>query len=288
MISRSELIKESDKINKNNYTYSNDALYGLCGGLSIIPAPGCTSKTTLDKFASAMLIIGRTYSASPERRKTANKNKNYNNGSGNFFNELTCQAVKNKTYKIMYDELKNIENEKYHYHDNSHDYELLSKSLVCVSLFNQVLVEAICSLDEGKAIELLDDTERANFRDNYSFCSKFLHFVLPDIFFIKDTISFDGAKKFYKILNEKEVHDEPKQWAKESVKQINVTLIEKTRNNTKDYASHIFREYEIALVLNRNNIKPIAQVKEYLNKTNNDPVCSMPRLVDAVVMNFKN
>lgn len=287
MISQSELIKESGKINKNNYTYSNDALYGLCSGLSIMPDPGCTNKTALDKFASAMLIIGRTYSASPERRKTANKNKNYNNGSGNFFNDLACQAVKNKTYKIMYDELKNIENEKYHYHDKSHDYELLTKSLVCVSLFNQVLVEAICSLDAKKALESLDDTERANFNDNYSFCSKFLHFVLPDIFFIKDTISLDGAKKIYENLKDKEGHAKPNQWVKESVKQINVPLIEKTRNNTKEYANHIFREYSIASVLNCNNIKPIAQVKEYLNRTNNDPVCSMPRLVDAVVMNLK-
>lgn len=287
MISQSELIKESDKINKNNYTYSNDALYGLCGGLSIIPAPGCTNKTTLDKFASAMLIIGRTYSASPERRKTANKNENYNNGSGNFFNDLACQAVKNKTYKIMYAELKSIENEKYHYHDKSHDYELLTKSLVCVSLFNQVLVEAICSLDEGKALELLDDTERANFNDNYSFCSKFLHFVLPDIFFIKDTISLDGAKKIYKNLNGKEGDVKPKQWAKESMEQIKITLIDKTRNTIKEYANHIFHEYAIASILNCNNIKPIAQVKEYLNRTNNDPVCSMPRLVDAVVMNSK-
>ena len=47
MISQSELIKESDKINKNNYTYSNDALYGLCNGLSIMPDPGCTNKTAL-------------------------------------------------------------------------------------------------------------------------------------------------------------------------------------------------------------------------------------------------
>ena len=280
MISQSELIKESDKINKNNYTYSNDALYGLCSGLSIMPDPGCTNKTALDKFASVMLIIGRTYSASPERRKTA-KNNDYNNGSGNFFNDLACHAVAIKIYKAMYDKLKNIANKKYHYDNGSHDYELLTKSLVCVSLFNQVLVEAICSLDEKKSLESLDDTDRANFSDNYSFCSKFLHFVLPDIFFIKDTISLDGAKKIYKNLNGKE-------WVKESMEQINITLIDKTRNTIKEYANHIFHEYAIASILNCNNIKPIAQVKEYLNRTNNDPVCSMPRLVDAVVMNSKS
>lgn len=287
MISQSELIKESDKNNKNNYTYSNDALYGLCSGLSIMPDPGCTNKTALDKFASVMLIIGRTYSASPERRKTA-KNNDYNNGSGNFFNDLACHAVAIKTYKAMYDKLKNIANKKYHYDNGSHDYELLTKSLVCVSLFNQVLVEAICLLDKKKALESLGDTDRANFRDNYSFCSKFLHFVLPDIFFIKDTISLYGAKKIYENLKDKEGRAKPNQWVKESVKQINVPLIEKTRNNTKEYANHIFREYSIASVLNCNNIKPIAQVKEYLNRTNNDPVCSMPRLVDAVVMNSKS
>lgn len=256
------LIAEAKKIVKGNYTYSNDILYGTCGGVSVLPKPGCVNTCDLDKFASAMLMIGRVYSASPQRSAKANS-KTKANGTADFFNDVASRIVNDSAYTELYTILMDMISKKYSYDKSDADFDLLQKSLECVSRFNEILKNSIC-----RALNLIN---AGDVKNNISFCSKFLHFVLPDVFFIIDSISEKGGKTCIEL-------DKSKPVSADRLENID------DKDTYAYYASHILRAYEVACVLTEAGITPTEQVKVCISFTNGNPVCSMPRLVDSVLM----
>lgn len=249
--------KAKSIVGQGNYTYSNDILYGTCGGVSILPNPVCTNTVELDKFASAMLMIGRAYSASPQRSANANEETKAN-GTADFFNDVAEIIVKDSDYEKLYNDLNGLSDKNYLYNRSNTDFDLLKESLGCVLLFNEILKNAIS--------QAVCHNSSADVKNNISFCSKFLHFVLPKVFFIKDSISLEGGKKYIQV------------------KKGELSVFGTAVDNTGEYASHILRTYEVGCILTNARISPTAQVKSCISFTNGNPVCSMPRLVDSVLM----
>ena len=179
-----DFIRIAEEINKDNYTYSNEILYAACNGVSILP-PKKATQAEIDKFSSVMLLVGRTYAASPERRKGAKK---VNDGMITFFEGIAKNIVNHSKYAEWRSKVITIAG-PYKYDGSESDYELLEKSKNCVLDLNEMLLDAIRKFDEKDG---LDDDKNC-----ISFCSKLLHFIMPNIFYIKDSISWDAIWSLY-------------------------------------------------------------------------------------------
>lgn len=177
-------VRIAEEINKNNYTYSNEILYAACGGVSILP-PQTATQAEIDKLSSVMLLVGRAYAASPERRKGA---KSVNDGMITFFNAIAKSIVAHSDYDGWRNRVISIAKHKYDYNGKQSDYDRLIKSKECVLDLNKMLREAIRDFDES----VLDDIKNC-----ISFCTKLLHFIVPNVFYIKDSISWDAIWSIY-------------------------------------------------------------------------------------------
>ena len=193
-------IRIAEEINKNNYTYSNEILYAACGGVSILPSSKTATSTEIDRLSSVMLLIGRAYAASPERRKGAKK---VNDGMITFFDAIAKNIVNHSKYADWRCKVVTIAGRNYEYNGSLFDYDLLKESNDCVLVLNEMLREAIRKFDKEPPVDdiknELDDDEKGldDVKNCISFCTKLLHFIVPHIFYIKDSISWDAIWSIY-------------------------------------------------------------------------------------------
>lgn len=111
-----------------------------------------------------LILIGRTYAASVERRKT----KENGETTENFYKEKVIPAMINSRLDLNLKKLRSMKED--------------SKKRVNLVLETHGYLTSIFK-------EITGDEKR-------SFCSKYLHFHLPDLFFIYDSRAEKGLKKF--------------------------------------------------------------------------------------------
>ncbi len=266
-----------DIINSKNYDYGNDVLYRDFG-FACLPEPGVSQIDT--KLSSIIWIIGKTYSADPTR--SAPKGTFSNKGLGSSFEYIAKEIHAFSHYNRFYQELRSLRGKVYSYRYED-DQFILQQTVKLVETLNEMVKSAMEKAAAKKEVP-------ENKSDNVvSFCSKFLHFMCPDLFFIIDSYSFNGGIALFsgnanRILYISE--DDPSE---------NLCIDKDTRgyfkktyshpdpevdysDSIKSYYKHCLRAYHLACFLHDNKKTCTPQI-------DGDPNSRyMPRLVDSILM----
>jgi hypothetical protein len=221
-----------------------------------------------------MSIIGKSYSADPTR--SAPKGVLQNNGTGDAFALLAEKIVEHTDYKTLYERVKDLSLKTFNYQsDVNDDKEILINTIFCVALLNHILRNVINDIAKDKGINEVG-------KNTISFCSKFLHFLCPNVFFIKDSISLSNGNNIFKNL------ERCTSLSKTTVCYSDISLkfyddyYDKEENAIKEYLAHAVRAYSVAKFLFDNNKVCCPQIEW-------DPLSStyMTRLVDSIFMSYK-
>ena len=278
-----KFIEVATAINRDNYTYSNEILYSACRGVDILPAPSDVSKAQIDRLSSVMLLIGRSYAASPERRSGANGG---NDGKITFFEALARGIVENTDYGNWRESVIFLSKSAYSYDGGESDLNILKKSHACVIKLDEMICEFICKYDKRDSIE--------DVRHCMSFCTKFLHFVVPHIFYIKDGISWQSIWNIYRKGSDSVLtYDKEKNMTVTIPKKDFGAFLNKSFplfccgkeciNNTNDqYFYHCKGCYAISCLLK--NVELTSQTRNFNGIEN---IYSLPRLIDSILLNIK-
>ncbi len=276
-------IRIAEEINQNNYAYSNEVLYAACNGVSIFPPKNATQQEK-DKLSAMMLLVGRAYAASPERRKGA---KSINDGMTTFFDKIVKSVIANEKYTPWRIDVFKLAASQYKFDGSPNDYKLLQCSYDCVISLNTMIRSAVQSIDEKGS---LDDVGNC-----ISFCTKLLHFVIPHIFYIKDGISWQGIWSIYRQRSESTLEYKGKSvtipmyaFGKAlngecAYSEFVVGKKEKVDDAEPQYWYHCRGCYAVSCVLK--DIELISQTKGFNGIPN---IKSLPRLVDSVLLHIRH
>lgn len=226
-----EMIKESFKADCD---IGNKTLYALCEKYPLYDNPG------EDALSGQIWLIGRAYAASPERRhyKWLGKTKKDNNpGQGGngldiFFKSLAQELLNDPEFEKIVDFIKVNRERHYDFDYSEKDIGLLLQVGDIVNSFNNVLKESIKRVDKN-FMKAHPDAEINNF---ISFSSKYMHFQLRNVVFIKDSISAAHLSKMgIKADNEK---------LKSAIK----------NKQCSEYHKHVIKEYVFGCMAKEQNI----------------------------------
>lgn len=242
-----EIIKESFKADCD---IGNKTLYALC---KKYPLYGNHSE---DALSGQIWLIGRSYAASPERRHYKKDKKpikpelhQSGNGLDTFFKSLAQELLNDSEFKEIIHFIKDNRKKHYYFKYSKKDIELLLQVGNIVNSFNDVLKKAIKRVDN----EDLKNYPDAEINDFPSFSSKYMHFQLRNIVFIKDSISAAHLLKMgIKADNEK---------LKSAIK---------NESWSSDYHKHIIQEYVFGCMAKEQNIPYIT-----------------PRNIDTYVLSYE-
>ena len=258
IISKDSFVKYIEKITKTKtvYTFGDEWLYRMSRQVLV-------SKDVYD-IASMIWIIGRSYSASPERQ--INKALENKIEPANLFCDYATVVKK----YLLHNEIA----------VNKYKYDNIEKDIKTLYSMN----ELIWQLNKLRIkVSNIDNTDNI-----ISFCSKFLHFCFPHSVFIYDQYSLSGGKRLLEKIEpqtgdkivENNVHIKDFRIAEceEIYCQVKES-IEKSggveKDETTEYINHAVRCYSIARFINGYNIKGINIY---------DDVYSIPRLVDSILL----
>ena len=269
----------ADKINElivNEVSFGNKLLYAMC-----VDKEG-QEWGNVSRLADKLWLVGRAYTASPERRftkKEKSPNDYHGDGTGLFFEKVASNIIRTEIYKNIVCSVKGWQ--YLQFNGTEEDFTQLRNGVLCVIKFNTLLKVALQQFDESCGAK----HKNSEYKNHISFCSKFLHFHAPHSIFILDYFTEEGAKTlvescrrqpwtlkdiplnaevckpfleiFEKLLNYKPIDelvsdiqdDKEKEWAKR-------------------YYLHSMREYAIGCF-----------IKEHIRS---NPEVNMPRLVDSV------
>ena len=271
--------------------FGNQILYDMCND-------DLYSWGDTDRFADKMWVIGRSYAASPERRYTWKKGKkkeiSHGDGTGDFFYKVAEYIQKDKRYHELKNDLFNIRNERYYYNGGADDQAQLITSISCVAAFNEMIKKASKKYDkEENKDSLIDFEQDLTYKNQISFCSKFLHFHAPNIFFIFDQFSRDGScllcgKKVRRTACLKEgnvtIDGEVKsaintcsKSVEISLNDIQVEMDDSAKKSIKEYLFHCVRAYQLGCF--------IRKISYSLSDSLPFPT---PRAIDTIFLRTKN
>lgn len=276
-----QLADKIDEIIVNEVSFGNKLLYAMC-----VNKEG-QEWGNVSRLADKLWLIGRAYTASPERRFTTKEkqpNDYHGDGTGLFFEEVASNIIRAESYKNIVSSVQGLQNLQFD--GTEEDFTQLRNSILCVIEFNALLKVALQQFDTLQSANHKED----EYKNHISFCSKFLHFHAPYSIFILDYFTEEGAKTLVEFRRQKP-------WFLEGVV-IDKTVVElfsviygKIQNykpiyelipNNKDakerewverYSSHCMREYAIGCFIKE---KIESCTKAY-----------MPRLVDSVCQRVK-
>ena len=250
---------EQIAITKTVYTFGDEWLYRMS-------RQALKSKDVYD-IASMIWLIGRSYSASPERQI----NKAF--GSDNKIEpaDLFCDYA--TVVRIFL--IKNEEKVKEYTYDNT------EKDIDIIYSMNELILQ----LNKLR----INVSHNDNTENIISFCSKFLHFCFPKSIFIYDQYSLCGGNRlFEKIMPktknkavEKNIYvkdfclDELIEIYSQAKSEKEKVCTGNVEDDTTGYINHAVRCYSLAKFINDNNI---SSINIY------DDVYSIPRLVDSILL----
>ena len=252
-------------------------------------------------LADKIWLIGRSYAASPERRYTyksecsneEKKNDNAGDGTGEYFKRIAENILNNA---VNANNTINILKNNYSFDFSARDCAILFSGINGVLQFNKLIVSA------SKYYDGDEFANKVNYKNQISFCSKFLHFHFPHTVFIIDSFSKMGASYLFSkgtrtnaeikwqtervsIFNESFpkgatsilLEYEPyiannKNFEKEFTKKLKEAKLD---SHGIEYAEHCLRAYKTACLF-----------KMHLGK--NVPSCSYPRIVDTLLLKIKS
>ena len=139
---------------------SNKVLYDLC--------TQHFSHDTTEEILAKTLLIGRAYAAAIERRKTKNKNEI----NDNFYIDIVAPALKKSN---------------------------LDESLLHLKSYSQISLENLPHIINAHSL-LTSTLFEITKLEKRSFSSKYLHFHLPQLFFIYDSRAVSAMRLFIKSL----------------------------------------------------------------------------------------
>lgn len=242
-----EKIKESFKADCD---IGNKTLYALCEEYPLYDNP------SEDALSGQIWLIGRSYAASPERRHYKKDKKpikpelhQSGNGLDTFFKSLAKELLKNQGFQDIINFIKDNREKHYDFDYSEKDIGLLLQVGDIVNSFNNVLKEAIKRVDN----EDLKNYPDAEINDFPSFSSKYMHFQLKNIVFIKDSISESHLSKM-------------------GIKAVNDDLKSAIKNESwsSEYHKHIIKEYVFGCMAQKQNIPYIT-----------------PRNIDTYVLSYE-
>jgi hypothetical protein len=281
--STEEFLKRVDVVNRQNYSYGNEILYLACKNKKVIP-DDANDKAAIGRFSDVIWLIGKSYSADPMR----SGNGGGNDGLGISYERLAASITKNECYVSFLAKLRALSGTHYIFDGNDADMCALLSSAECVALLNDMIKSEL--------------GEKS--RNVISFCSKLLHFVVPEIFFITDSFSYGGAialyggtaNRYFKAEKDDAIQDMPinsgaRQYFKSyypiSVSaQISSSDIYLSKGNTDDdnkrnYLLHCLRAYGVSRFLHENRKACALQIEGDTGSS------YMTRLTDSVLMRIK-
>ena len=183
------------ELNRESYNFGNEILYKM--------ASDCDDLHDAKKLTGSLWLIGRSYSASPQRRsyKKAWIPKSSNDGRDNFFSKIAEPLSHSSCFDDLI-EAYNEENLTYTFESqegraiNDSDKALLAKTINTVISFNSALSAAIEEFDEVPDGHRLNGKE-IKCNNHISFSSKFLHFYFPNAVFIIDSYAHSGGAALF-------------------------------------------------------------------------------------------
>lgn len=156
------------------------------------PSENSWSDTAI--LADKIWLIGRAYAASPERRFTFKKgtkkvNYSHGNGTGKYFKHIAEYIMKHYDNNNFWNKYM-VLNSPYKFDNSKEDVEKLELSIKIVYELNELIKKASGDFDANYNKELIG---KVNYKNQISFCSKFLHFHFPHSVFIFDSFTFDSG-----------------------------------------------------------------------------------------------
>ena len=254
-------------------SFGNQTLYDMCKRGSMLNA---------DELADEIWLIGRSYAASPERR-FANRvgSLTRGRGTGDYFKHIAKYLISQPDFLSLVNKIKSLTPLKFDCSPN--DFSNLCSSIQCVEKMNELIKAASKDYDRVYNPGIL--CPPTVYKNQISFCSKFLHFQMPDNFFIIDTFTFEAGKQLFLTGCRGTV----------SLYSIPVTSAErlafsnwlshvfasapgctKTSSVVDDYKEHVKKSYALGVIL-----KEIGRIYS-ISKS---PLVTYPRLTDIVLQN---
>lgn len=269
----------ADKIKEiivNEVSFGNKLLYAMC-----VNKEG-QEWGNVSRLADKLWLVGRAYTASPERRftkKEKSPNDYHGDGTGLFFEKVASNIIRVESYKNIVSAVKGLQ--YLQFDGTGKDFTQLRNGVLCVIKFNALLKVALQQFDTSQSA----NHKEKEYKNHISFCSKFLHFHAPYSIFILDYFTEEGAKNLVEscrrqpwVLKDITLGDEVCKPLFElfkrllNYKQIDEFILnikdEKEKEWAKRYYSHSMREYAIGCF-----------IKEYVRFNSK---VYMPRLVDSV------
>lgn len=145
---------------ENVWDLGNSVLYNLC--------TNNFEHDTDDKIIAKVWLIGRSYAAAIERRKNKNNSSESND---NFYTESVTKVFRSSEIDQQLSFLKALS-------------------------LNETLIPTILKTHRY----LTDNLFKITLQNKRSFCSKYLHFHLPEIYFLYDTRAVNAMRIFTKKL----------------------------------------------------------------------------------------
>ena len=247
------------KISDENPTLVFKVLYGVCKN------DRDHQWGNTEVLADKIWIIGRTFAANPERRYISKNNVKIKNNSGDgterYYSEVAEYIIKNKN---ELGSIGKLLGEQYNFDFSKKDIEILFDVVSSIKEFNGLIVKASKKYDGVSEIN-------NNYKNQISFCSKFLHFHFPNVVFIKDSNALNGGKYLFPdknrvkaeiqfpnckscIINEKSITGNEclyKVFAPETIEDaechyLDIVNASDLNKAAKEYAYHIFKAYKTA------------------------------------------
>ena len=251
-------------------SFGNQTLYDMCAIGSI---------TKPKELADEIWLIGRSYSASPERRfRNPSVSITPGRGTGDYFQHIADYITKSSTFHSILAKIKSLT--PLSFNCSASDFSNLCVSVQCVEEFNELIKEASRDYDLVYNPGLL--CPPTTYVNQISFCSKFLHFQNPENFFIIDHFTSEGAKQLFSTrcnknckLDTELINLTIRNAFSNEFENVfkNVTPCSTTSSDILDYKVHVQRSYALGVIL-----KEIG--KRYsIFKT---PLVTYPRLTDII------
>ena len=169
-------------------SFGNQTLYDMCK---------CGSMLNSDELADEIWLIGRSYAASPERRFYKRVGVlTPGRGTGDYFKHIASYLVTQPAFINLVSKIKSITPLKFD--GSTRDFSNLCLSVQCVEELNELIISASQDYDRVYNSGIL--CPPTIYKNQISFCSKFLHFQIPESFFIIDTFTFEAGKQLFSTI----------------------------------------------------------------------------------------
>ena len=262
--------------NNTHNSYGNQILYDMCQKGSMLHD---------DELADEIWLIGRSYAASPERRfskKEKNNTFKRGTGTGDYFRFVAEYLVACSEYQNLCSKIKLLYG--YDFNGQKQDLDNLCFSIQCVSQLNELIKTASRKYDEKHNAQIALSANTI-YKNQISFCSKFLHFQAPDTIFIIDHYTYDGGGTLFSTQCRRSL-----QLYNTAITPLIRSIFDKkqkdifspyplfgiTKHNMEGYIQHCQRSYTMGCVL-----KAIEQYYA-ISKAS---VVTYPRLTDIIFQN---